>query len=70
MVDEALARQARQLAEIASVDLLTVHFSGPERGAYFLHADLRPDITADGEVEQAVLAYLQGHESQVNKWIV
>jgi len=61
-VDETLARQARLLAEMASVELLTVHFSGPERGACFLRADLRPDISADSEVEQAVLAYLQGNE--------
>lgn len=60
-VDKALADQARRLATFACVDLLAVQFSGPEPGAYFVRADVWPELAAD-EVEDAVLSYLQGKE--------
>lgn len=58
-VDEALATQARKLAEVAHVDLLTVHFSHPSANAAIIGADLWPKFDSD-EVIEAILAYLQG----------
>lgn len=56
-VDARLMVQAQRLADAAEVDLLAVHFSGPEAGAAFLAADLWPDVTAP-DVAEAILAYL------------
>jgi hypothetical protein len=58
-VDQALATQARRLADAAKVDLLAVHFSGSESGADFLGADLWPDISSPN-VADAILEYLSG----------
>lgn len=56
-VDDALLRWSRQLAELAGVELLTVHFSSPGPDARLLDASLRPDFSIPG-VEDAVLALL------------
>jgi hypothetical protein len=56
-VDPALAAQARRFARAVGVDLLAVHFSGPEPGAEFLGADLWPDVTAP-EIASAIFEYL------------
>jgi hypothetical protein len=58
-VDGALAAQARRLAAAAKVDLLAVHFSGPEAGARMLSADLWPDISSP-DIADAILDYLSG----------
>jgi hypothetical protein len=50
--------QARQLAELAGVELLAVHFSSPEPDARFVTAGLVPGLT-DDRVADAVLAYLR-----------
>lgn len=57
-VDDALAIQARRLADLAQVDLLAVQFSSSEPGASFISANVWPDI-ATNEVADAILAYLQ-----------
>ncbi|MGH8066014.1 MAG: hypothetical protein ACRERE_12450 [Candidatus Entotheonellia bacterium] len=57
-VDQALARQARCLADVAGVDLLAVRFSGAEPGSRFVSANPWPDITPD-DVADAILEYLQ-----------
>lgn len=56
-VDPALAAQARRFARAVGVDLLAVHFSGPEPGADFLGADLWPDASAP-EIADAAFEYL------------
>jgi hypothetical protein len=56
-VDKTLARHARNLADAAKVDLLTVNFSGDESSADFLGADLWTDISAL-EIADAILEYL------------
>lgn len=58
VVDTMLAKYARRLAAAAQVDVLTVHFSGPERGACLVDATLWPDLSVEG-VEDALLDYLQ-----------
>jgi hypothetical protein len=58
-VHPALGQQARQLANAAGVDLLTVYFSGSEPGSRFVRADLWPDMTED-EVASAIFAYVGG----------
>jgi len=66
-VDKELAQQALRLAGLAGADLLAVHFSGPELGAYFVHADVWPDVTSryyPGATD-AVLEYLVGSGAQV-----
>jgi hypothetical protein len=55
-VDEQLAHFTRRLAEVASVALLTAHFSGPKADARFLHASTWPDITQP-EIADALLEY-------------
>jgi hypothetical protein len=45
--DLKLLQQARRLAQLAEVAMLTVHFSGAERGAAFLGADTFPDLSQD-----------------------
>jgi len=58
-VSPSLAVRARQLADAASVDLLSVTFSGRQSGAAFLHADPWPDL-APPPVANAVLDYILG----------
>ena len=58
-VHPILGQQARQLADAAGVDLLTVYFSGSEPGSGFVRADLWPDMTQD-EVASAIFAYVGG----------
>ena len=55
--DQALARQARCLADAAGVDLLAVLFSGAEPGSRFVSANPWPDITPD-DVADAIFEYL------------
>jgi len=57
--EPGLRRQARCLADLAGVELLTVRFSGPERGACFVGADIFPDLS-DNELADATLEYLRG----------
>jgi hypothetical protein len=59
-VDHTLARQARDLAMAAGVELLGVRFDGPEPGSRFLDATLWPDIT-DEDVADALLGYFHGN---------
>jgi hypothetical protein len=58
-VHPALGQQARQLADAAGVDLLTVYFSGSEPGSQFVRADLWPDMAQD-EVANAIFAHVGG----------
>jgi hypothetical protein len=58
-VHQALAKQARSLADAAGVDLLAVHFNGPEPGAVFVRANPWPNIDSD-DVADAILAYFDG----------
>jgi hypothetical protein len=58
-VHQALAKQARSLADAAGVDLLAVQFSGPEPGSAFVRANPWPNIGSD-DVADAILAYLDG----------
>jgi hypothetical protein len=44
-VDEGVASQARRLASAAGVDLLEVHFSGPDCGSQFVNVNLCPDFS-------------------------
>ncbi|GHO68395.1 hypothetical protein KSC_072870 [Ktedonobacter sp. SOSP1-52] len=57
--DPSLQSQARLLARVAGVELVTLHFSGAERGAAFVAADTWPDISANPRLEPAVLAYFR-----------
>lgn len=54
-----LGEHARRLAAAAGVELLAVHFSGPERDAELLSADLLPSLD-DGAVCDALLDLLLG----------
>lgn len=54
-VDSALAERARLLADAASVQLLAVHFEGPDRNSRLLTADSMPVLS--DEVADAVLNY-------------
>jgi hypothetical protein len=56
--DASLRTQARHLADIARVDLVRVHYTGGEEGAYFSGADLFPPIT-DDEVGTAIFNYFR-----------
>jgi hypothetical protein len=58
-VHPTVGQQARQLADAAGVDLLTVYFSGSEPGSQFVRADLWPDMTQD-EVANAIFAHVGG----------
>jgi hypothetical protein len=58
--DSDLLDNTRHLAELANVPLLTVRFSGAERGAAFVGADTFPPLD-DGDLRDAVLDYLCGH---------
>jgi hypothetical protein len=55
--DPALAAQARRFASAVGVDLLAVHFSGPEPRAEFLGANLWPDVS-EPEIAAAIFEYL------------
>jgi hypothetical protein len=57
--DSALLSSTRRLAELANVALLTVRFSGAERGATFMGADTFPALD-DAILSEAVLDYLCG----------
>lgn len=57
-----LKQRARLLAELAHVSLLTVRFSGAERGAAFLGADPSPSLDHHS-VRAAVLEHLTGSAS-------
>jgi len=57
-VDTELAIQARRLADVAHVDLLTCRFSGPLAGADFLGVDLWPSLETDG-LPDAMLDYFK-----------
>lgn len=52
-VDPAVARHAKRLADAAAVDLLSVRFTGPDKGARFLGASIWPE-TVTGEVADAI----------------
>lgn len=56
--DKVLQSQARRLADLAAVDLVSFRFSGPESGACFVSADVFPDLT-DERVAGAVLEYFE-----------
>jgi hypothetical protein len=58
-IEPGLRRQARSLADLAGVELLTVRFSSPEPGACFVAADIFPDLS-DNELADATLEYLRG----------
>lgn len=45
--DPVLHGQARRLAHVAGVEMLVIRFSGPERGARFVSADVYPDLSND-----------------------
>jgi hypothetical protein len=55
--DPALVQQARRLAEVAQVELLSVAFDGPGAQAHFIGASLWPDMTQDA-IADAVLDLL------------
>ncbi|MBW4645746.1 MAG: hypothetical protein KME23_22625 [Goleter apudmare HA4340-LM2] len=62
-VNKTLAHHARNLADAAKVDLLTVHFSDDQSPAEFLSADLWADISVP-EIADAILEYLRGGNAQ------
>jgi hypothetical protein len=62
-VNQTLIRHARNLADAAKVDMLTVYFGGDESQVEFLSADLWTDI-ASPEVADAILEYLCGGNAQ------
>lgn len=53
----SLQSQALHLARVAGLELVTLHFTGPEQGAAFVKADVWPEISTDQQLEQALLAY-------------
>ncbi|MBV8176771.1 MAG: hypothetical protein JO151_19720 [Verrucomicrobia bacterium] len=61
-VDSTLCGQARCLAALAGVELLSVRFSSPERGGRFVSADTFPDLS-DKTVADAVLEHMQGRQA-------
>lgn len=58
-VAQELRDAARQLAEAASVSLLSVYFTGPDSNARFLGTNLRPDLS-QSNTSDAVLELLLG----------
>ena len=62
-VQKTLASHARRIADVAQVDLLTVHFSSNESPAEFLGADLWTDISAP-DVGDAIFEYLSGGDAK------
>jgi hypothetical protein len=63
--DPHLRQQARRLAELAGVALLSVHFSSAERGARFLGADAFPALDDDA-LRDAALDYLCGASAETS----
>ena len=61
--DPGLQCQARCLADLAGVELLAVRFSGPERGARLVSADLFPNLS-DDTLAGAVLECLRGEPAR------
>lgn len=57
-VDPTLVKQARWLADVAGVDVLSVQFSGSKPGSCFVSASLWPNIAAD-DVADTLLTYIQ-----------
>ncbi len=62
-VDSTLRRQARCLATLAGVELLSVRFSNPERDGRFVSADYSADLS-DKVIAEAVLDHLQGEQAR------
>jgi hypothetical protein len=62
-VDSSLRRQARCLASLAGVELLSVRFSSPERDGRFVSADSFADLS-DKIVAEAVLEHLQAGQAR------
>ncbi len=56
-LDPTLIVQARRLAVAASVDLLTVRFSDPASGSYFIGASTWPEL--DDEIANALIDYFR-----------
>lgn len=56
-VDTVLVQQARSLAKLAGVELISVSFNGPYAGASLVDVSLWPEVTA--QLADAMLAYLQ-----------
>jgi hypothetical protein len=56
--DGSLGKHAQRLAVAAGLDLLTVHFDGPEASARLLGADLRPRASSP-EIADAILDTLR-----------
>jgi hypothetical protein len=57
VADESLKRDARRLAQAATVELLDAHFDGPHRGSPFIGADPSPDVLRP-DAREAVLELL------------
>jgi hypothetical protein len=57
-VHSSLHSYARLIARAAGVELLAVHFTGPEAGSRFLRVNVWPDVTLP-HVSDAILACLQ-----------
>lgn len=62
--DETLLTQARRLASLARVQLLSVQFSGPDSGACFLGATACPDVESDATAD-AIHRYLHSTSQTV-----
>lgn len=58
-VDPSVARHAADLAHAAEVELLSVRFTGPEKGARFLGASIWPEAVTE-EVADALLEHMRG----------
>lgn len=63
--EPGLQGNALRLARLARVELLAVHFSGPERGAHFVRADVLPDLS-DAGMADAVLERIQSGQT---RWV-
>lgn len=57
--DARVCRAAQRLASLAEVELLAVHFSGSDRDAEFIGAEIFPDLS-DNTLASAVLDVLHG----------
>lgn len=57
-VDRTLMQYAMALARAAQVEMLSVHFSGAEKGARFLGASIWPETVTD-DLADALLEYLR-----------
>jgi hypothetical protein len=58
-VDSEVSANALMVARAAGVALLTVYFTGPNSGARFLGASLRPSLVS-ADVADAILSHLRG----------